>query len=306
LHACNPGTTGAIAAMMTGAGSKTITRREHAMSTTGARTHAERRAAAFEVYERFTNGEVDPERAQRSMTRRLGALGTFAFDVVMGDVWSRPELSRRDRSLIVITVLATIGSSEELSLHTEVGLNHGLARTEIEEVLIQVAAYAGFPMAMAASRVVDERFRTLDGVDRLPERSGAAELDDDERERRAAEVRGTLTAGRASSDPSEDMARLVEHLGEVGRIAYHWAFGDLWSRDELSRRDRSIVVIAILTVLSRTDELAFHVPAGLNHGLSRTEIEEIMVQMTIYGGIPRAVEGYQAMKKAFTKIDARS
>jgi len=51
----------------------------------------------------------------------------------------------------VITVLATIGSIEELSLHTEVGLNHGLTRTEIEEILIQVAAYAGFPMAMAAS-----------------------------------------------------------------------------------------------------------------------------------------------------------
>ena len=221
-------------------------------------------------------------------------------------MWSRDELSRRDRSLIVITVLATIGSSEELSLHTDVGLNHGLTRTEIEEILIQVAAYAGFPMAMAASRVVDDRFRTRDGVERLPERSGAAELDDDERERRAAEVRGTLTAGRASTDPTQDMARLVEHLGEVGRIAYHWAFGDLWSREELSRRDRSIVVISILTVLSRTDELAFHVPAGLNHGLTRTEIEEIMVQMTIYGGIPRAVEGYQAMKKAFTKIDARS
>ena len=65
------------------------------------------------------------------------------------------------------------------------------------------------------------------------------------------------------------------------------------------------MVIAILTVLSRVDELAFHVPAGLNHGLSRAEIEEIMVQMTIYGGIPRSVEGYQAMKKAFDKIDAR-
>jgi 4-carboxymuconolactone decarboxylase len=99
---------------------------------------------------------------------------------------------------------------------------------------------------------------------------------------------------------------MVEHLGDVGIIAYHWAFGDLWSRDELCRRDRSVVVIAILTALSRADELAFHVPAGLNHGLSRIEIEEIMVQMTIYGGIPRAVEGIQAAKRAFQKIDARS
>ncbi|HAQ44042.1 MAG TPA: gamma-carboxymuconolactone decarboxylase, partial [Acidimicrobiaceae bacterium] len=46
--------------------------------------------------------------------------------------------------------------------------------------------------------------------------------------------------------------------------------------------------------------------AGLNHGLDREEIEEIMVQMTIYGGIPRAVEGIRAAKQAFEKIDARN
>ena len=94
-----------------------------------------------------------------------------------------------------------------------------------------------------------------------------------------------------------------------GVIEGYWALVlarvDVWARDQLTRRDRSIVVIAILTVLSKVDELAFHVPAGLNHGLSRTEIEEIMVQMTIYGGIPRAIEGARAMNEAFAKIDAR-
>ena len=46
---------------------------------------------------------------------------------------------------IVITVLATIGSSEELSLHTEVGLNHGLTRTDIEEIMVQMTIYGGIP-----------------------------------------------------------------------------------------------------------------------------------------------------------------
>ena len=66
------------------------------------------------------------------------------------------------------------------------------------------------------------------------------------------------------------------------------------------------MVVSILTALSRIDELAFHIPAALNHGLSRKEVEEIMVQMTIYGGIPKAVEGVLAMKKAYSKIDARN
>ena len=271
------------------------------------RSYQERHEAALEVFDAFMGGSVeDPERGARSFRRQHGALGSFAFDVVMGDVWSRPQLSRRDRSLIVISVLATIGSTEELSLHTQVGLNNGLSRAEIEEAIIQVAAYAGFPMAMQASRVASDRFCQIDGVDRLPERQGAEHLDDSERRMRAHDVRKTLTAGRCADDVETDFAAVVEHLGEVGVIAYHWAFGDLWARDELNRRDRSLVVIAILTALSRVEELAFHVPAGLNHGLTRKEIEEIMVQMTIYGGIPRAVEGIQAVKKAFQKIDVRN
>ena len=271
------------------------------------RTYEERHNDALEIFDGFMGGTVaEPERGARSFRRQHGALGSFAFDVLMGAVWARPQLSRRDRSLIVISVLATIGSTEELSLHTQVGLNNGLTRTEIEELVLHVAAYAGFPMAMQASRVVTDRFCQIDGVDRLPERTGAEDLDDAERRLRAHDVRKSLTGGRCADDVDADYAAMVEHLGDVGMIAYHWAFGDLWSRDELNRRDRSLIVIAILTVLSRIDELAFHVPAGLNHGLSREEIEEIMVQMTIYGGIPRAVEGIQATRRAFEKIDARN
>lgn len=271
-----------------------------------ARTHQDRRAAALAVYSGFVAGDHEPERAASSMERRHGALGSFAFDTVMGEVWARPQLSRRDRSLIVISVLASIGSTEELSLHTLVGLNHGLTRIEIEEILLHIAVYAGFPMAMHASRVIDARFATIDGVDRLPARNPSAYASDADRIVAAAEVRQTLTGGRANPDANADYEAFVDHLGEVGRVAYIWAFGDVWSRDELSRRDRSVVVIAILTALSRVDELAFHVPAGLNHGLSREEIEEIMVQMTIYGGVPRAIEGALAMRTAFERIDQRT
>jgi len=141
-------------------------------------THTERRVSALEVLHGFMAGEHDPERSALAMQRRHGALGSFAIDVVMGDVWARPQFSRRDRSLIVISVLAAIGSDEELSLHTNVGLNHGLTRTEIEEILLHVAVYAGFPMAMKASRVVDDRFCQIDGVDRLHERAPSAFRDD--------------------------------------------------------------------------------------------------------------------------------
>lgn len=270
------------------------------------RTYEQRHATALEVLNAMMAGTVDPKQMAETLRCRHGALGSFAIDVVLGDVWSRSELSRRDRSLIVLGVLAAIGSTEELSIHTQIGLNNGLSRSEIEEVLLHVAAYAGFPMAMQATRVIEARFCLIDGVDSLPDREPSEGSSDLERRARAADVRRTLTAGRSKSNPDEDMGALISHLGEVGRIAYQWAFGDVWSRPTLIRRDRSLIVISILTVLSRVDELAFHIPAGLNHGLTRVEVEEIMVQMTIYGGIPRAVEGVHAMKAAYAKLDARA
>ena len=152
------------------------------------RTYAERHATALELLDAMMAGAVDPNQMAQDLRARHGALGSFAIDVVLGDVWARPELSRRDRSLIVLAVLGTIGSTEELSIHTQIGLNNGLTRDEIEEILLHIAAYAGYPMAMQASRVIAARFCLIDGVDQLPERIGAETLDDDERRRRARDV----------------------------------------------------------------------------------------------------------------------
>jgi 4-carboxymuconolactone decarboxylase len=269
-------------------------------------TQAERRTNGIDVMNTLGGGEYDADRAAAAMERRHGALGSFAVDHVLGDLWSRPQLSRRDRSLIVVTFLATIGSTEELSQHVRGALNHGLSRDEIEEVVNQVAGYGGFPMAMQATRIVDEVFRSIDGVEKLPPKEPAAPVDDPQRWENAADVLGTLFAGRAASDPAEARANVVAALGGVGEMAFDFGFGELWARDQLSRRDRSMVTVAILAILTRADELAVHVPAALNHGCSREEVEEIFVQLTVYGGFPRAVEGIRAARAAFEKIDARA
>ena len=116
---------------------------------------------------------------------------------------------------------------------------------------------------------------------------------------------GTLFGGRAATDPDQARAAIVDALGGVGEMAFDFGFGELWARTELSRRDRSMVTVAILAILRCVEELAVHVPAALNHGCTREEVEEIMVQLTVYGGFPRAVEGIRAARAAFAKIDAR-
>jgi 4-carboxymuconolactone decarboxylase len=225
----------------------------------------------------------------------------MAFDVV-GAMWSRPQLSRRDRSLLVISVLAAQARDEELELHTVNGVRNGLKPEEIEEILLHVAAYAGFPAAMAASRRIDKGLATATGVEKLPERAPAAAKSDAERDRDGADVLRTIT-GWEGLDPAAGLARMEAMLGEVGVVAYRWAFGEIWSREQLSRRDRSIVVISILVTLGAVNELAVHAPAGLRHGLTRVEVEEVVNHLSLYAGIPRAVEALRTVREAFAKLD---
>jgi 4-carboxymuconolactone decarboxylase len=258
---------------------------------------------ASNTYARFVP-DADPKRVLASMERSMGALGTFAFAAV-GEMWDRPQLNRRDRSLMIIAVLAAQSRDEELVLHTGIGLRHGLSRIEIEEINLHVCAYAGFPAAMAASRRMDAAFCQAEGVDKIADREPAEHLDDEERLRRAADVRRTLTGGAADPDPHVDLSNLHGFIGDVGDWAMKWAFGEIWSRPQLSRRDRSLVVVAILTALGQEAELDFHVPAALHHGLQREEIEEIMTHRCLYAGFPKAVDGMRAARRAFAAVDGK-
>jgi 4-carboxymuconolactone decarboxylase len=256
-------------------------------------SYDERHQRAAESFAVFVP-DVDPERVAQSMGRRLGALGGFAFDVV-GEMWARPELPRRDRSLIVVSTLAAQARDEELELHTQIAVRNGLTREEIEELVVTVAAYAGFPAAMAASRHVDAALRAVEGVERLSDRQPAAPKSDADRERDAAPVFAVVSDGRGGADPATDLAGLADALGDVGVLAYRWAFGEVWARPELSRRDRSLAVIAILTNLGAEHELAIHVATGVRNGLTPAEIEAAITHLSLYAGIPRAV---QAMRTA--------
>jgi len=77
-----------------------------------------------------------------------------------GSVWSRPAIDRRTRSAITLALLAALGQERELALHVRAALRNGLTETEIAEVLIHTAVYAGVPAANAAFGVFRQ---VLDG-----------------------------------------------------------------------------------------------------------------------------------------------
>lgn len=255
-------------------------------------SYDERHAKARETFVRFLP-DVDPERVASNFSRRLGALGSMAFDVV-GAMWARPQLSRRDRSLFIISVLAAQARDEELKTHTRIGLRHGLAREEMEEILLHVAACAGFPAAMAASRMIDAALREAEGVEQLSDRKPAAQKSDADRDHDAATVYRAMLAD--GEDPISALSHLEATSGEVGVVAYRWDLGEIWSRDALSRRDRSIIVIAILVSLGALEELGTQITFGLKNGLTATEIEEIVTHLALYAGIPRARQAMRVVR----------
>ncbi len=80
----------------------------------------------------------------------------FITRVAWGDVWSRPGLARRDRSIAVLTSLIAHGHHEELAMHLRAAVRNGLTLDEIREVILQSAIYSGVPAANSAFRVATE------------------------------------------------------------------------------------------------------------------------------------------------------
>jgi len=84
------------------------------------------------------------------------------------------------------------------------------------------------------------------------------------------------------------------------------AFGMIWSRPGLPIRDRSLVTVAQLAALGRTEELRAHLAGALNVGLSREELVEVLMQTAVYAGVPAANEALRAAADVLGTDDAES
>lgn len=81
-------------------------------------------------------------------------------DVLFGDIWERPELAPRDRSLITVAALVVGGNVEQLPFHLRRALDNGVTEAELKEVILHLAFYAGWPRAMSAITVARQTFET--------------------------------------------------------------------------------------------------------------------------------------------------
>lgn len=99
-------------------------------------------------------------------------LAQLTNGVLFGDLWRRPDLTPRDRSLATITALAANGDEGGLAFHIELGLENGLTRAQVGDALTHLAFYAGWPKATGAVAVADKVFKGLDAKAALPSADG--------------------------------------------------------------------------------------------------------------------------------------
>ena len=96
--------------------------------------------------------------AQRLIEDFAPKLAELTDDVLFGDVWARPELSPRDRSLVTVAALVAGGNTEQLAGHLHRARENGVTEAELAEVITHLAFYAGWPRALSAVRVARDVF----------------------------------------------------------------------------------------------------------------------------------------------------
>lgn len=84
------------------------------------------------------------------------------------------------------------------------------------------------------------------------------------------------------------------------------AWSHLWSRDNISRRERSMITIALLAALGHDEEVAMHVRATQNTGATRDDVREALLHVAIYAGVPAANRAIKIAKKTFAEMDAEA
>jgi 4-carboxymuconolactone decarboxylase len=237
--------------------------------------------------------QPQPSNPQRGSTGASGALqqkiapglATLTDDVLFGDVWMRPELSPRDRSLVTISVLIATGKPAQLAGHLGRALDNGVQPSEASGLLAHLAVYCGWPSAVSALEVYDQVYTA-----------------------RKVDTASLRDAGTRVPAPASDAARARAVTADLGAVAPKFAqltndvvFDDLWRRSDLSMRDRSLVTIAALAATGDDDQLELYLRRAIESGLTRAQITEALTHVGFYAGWAKATNAITLVARTLGK-----
>jgi 4-carboxymuconolactone decarboxylase len=120
-------------------------------------------------------------------------------------------------------------------------------------------------------------------------------MDDAERHRQGMTVRREVLG---DEHVDRAVARTTPFTAPFQDLITRYAWGDIWSRPGLSRAERSLVTLAVLTALQHEGELAMHVKAALRNGVTPEQITEVLLQVSVYAGVPAGNRAFAVAQRA--------
>ncbi|WP_246831894.1 4-carboxymuconolactone decarboxylase [Thioclava sp. F36-6] len=121
---------------------------------------SERYEAGMETRRRVL-GDAHVDRADAGKTEFDAPFQEFITEGAWGSVWSRPDLTPRERSIVTIALLAAQGNHEEIAMHTRATANTGATPEDLREAMLHVAVYAGVPRANHAIKIIKETLKEM-------------------------------------------------------------------------------------------------------------------------------------------------
>jgi 4-carboxymuconolactone decarboxylase len=100
------------------------------------------------------------------------------------------------------------------------------------------------------------------------------------------------------------LANADDFSGDFQRLVTEYCWGASWGRQALNRRDRSLLNLVMIGVLGREAEFKLHLRGAIRNGCTRDEIQDALIQLTIYAGVPAGVEAFRSARAVFVEIDA--
>jgi 4-carboxymuconolactone decarboxylase len=205
----------------------------------------------------------------------------------MAELWKRPALSIRDRSIVTLSVLITRNQTVELGDEFARALDNGLKPKEISELITHLAFYAGWSNAMAAVAAAKPVFAAykIDAGQLPPASPKALPLNEAAEADRAARVSqqfGAIAPG------------VVQNTTDV-------LFKDLWLRPDLAPRDRSLVTVSALVASGQVAQIPYHLGRAMDNGLTQTEAGEMLAHLAFYTGWPNVFTALPIVKDVIEK-----
>jgi 4-carboxymuconolactone decarboxylase len=213
------------------------------------------------------------------------ALTKYTQDAIDNDLWKRPALSLRDRS--IVTVAALIARMQTIGMlhYFNLALDNGVTPGELSEVITHLAFYSGWSNAFAAVAIATDVF-VQRGIreDQLPEASpDLLPIDQEPEAQRATKVEqnfGPVAPG------------VVQYTTDL-------LFRNLWLRPGLAPRDRSLVTVSALIAAGQVAQIPHHLNRAMDNGLAQEQASEVLTHLAFYAGWPSVFSALPVVKEVF-------